>query len=78
MTIEDQIAALFANANPVPSLDVFDPVEPLDIDRLERRPERSSDDDRYQDRQTDGGGSGPMAPTGTRPGYTRDRTGGPG
>lgn len=42
MTNEDQIAALFANANPVPSLDVFDPVEPLDMDRLEKRPERSS------------------------------------
>ena len=41
MTNEDQIAALFANANPVPSLDVFDPVEPLDMDRLEKRPERS-------------------------------------
>ena len=41
MTNEDQIAALFANANPVPSLDVFDPVEPLDMDRLETRPERS-------------------------------------
>ena len=42
MTIEDQIVALFASANPVPSLDVFDAVEPLDIDRLEGRPERSS------------------------------------
>lgn len=41
MTNEDQIAALFADANPVPSLDVFDPVEPLDMDRLEKRPERS-------------------------------------
>lgn len=43
MTIEDQIVALFARANPVPSLDVFDAVEPLDIDRLEMRPERSSE-----------------------------------
>ena len=41
MTNEDQIAALFADANPVPSLDVFDPVEPLDMDRLEKRSERS-------------------------------------
>ncbi len=41
MTNEDQIAALFADANPVPSLDVFDPVEPLDMDRLEKRAERS-------------------------------------
>ena len=37
----DQIVALFAKANPVPSLDVFDPVEPLDMDRLEKLPERS-------------------------------------
>ena len=42
MTKEDQIVALFASANPVPSLDVFDAVEPLDIDRLEKRSERSS------------------------------------
>ena len=42
MTNEDQIAALFAEANPVPSLDVFDPVEPLDMDRLEGRSKRSS------------------------------------
>jgi hypothetical protein len=41
VTNEDQIAALFANANPVPSLDVLDPVEPLDMDRLEKRVERS-------------------------------------
>ncbi len=41
MTNEDQIVALFAKANPVPSLDVFDPVEPLDMDRLEKRAERS-------------------------------------
>ncbi len=43
MTNEDQIAALFAKANPVPSLEVFDDVVPLDIDLLERRPERSSE-----------------------------------
>jgi hypothetical protein len=42
VTNEDQIAALFAEANPVPSLDVFDPVEPLDMDRLESRSRRSS------------------------------------
>ena len=41
MTNEDQIVALFAKANPVPSLGVFDPVEPLDMDRLEKRAERS-------------------------------------
>lgn len=42
MTNEDQIAALFAQANPVPSLDVFDRVEPLDIDPLKGRSRRSS------------------------------------
>jgi hypothetical protein len=42
VTHEDQIAALFAQANPVPSLDVFDQVEPLDIDPLKSRSRRSS------------------------------------
>lgn len=41
VTDEDQIAALFAEANPVPSLDVFDPVEPVDLDRLESRSDES-------------------------------------
>ena len=42
MTNDDQIAALFAEANPVPSLDVFDPVEPPDIDPRESRSRWSS------------------------------------
>lgn len=42
MTNEDQIAALFAEANPVPSLDMLDPLEALDIDPLESRSQRSS------------------------------------
>lgn len=42
MTNEDQIVALFAKANPVPSLDLLDPVEPLDIERLENLSERNS------------------------------------
>jgi hypothetical protein len=42
VTYEDQIVALFAQANPVPSLDLLDPVEPLDIEHLGQRSERSS------------------------------------
>ncbi len=42
MTNEDQIAALFAEANPVPSLDMLDPLEPLAIDPLESPSQRSS------------------------------------
>jgi hypothetical protein len=41
MTIEDQVVAMFAKANPVPSLDLLDPIEPLDIDSLSDRSERS-------------------------------------
>ena len=48
MTNEDQIAALFAEANPVPSLDVFDPVEPLDMDRLEEPIQKEQRHDRSQ------------------------------
>ena len=43
MTNEDQVAALFAKANPVPSLDLLDPVEPLDIERLAHTSARSSE-----------------------------------
>ena len=42
MTIDDQVAVLFARENPVPSLDLFDPIEPMDIDALTRS-ERSSE-----------------------------------
>jgi hypothetical protein len=42
VTNEERIAALFAEANPVRSLDMLDPLEPLDIDPLESRSERSS------------------------------------
>jgi hypothetical protein len=38
---DDQVAALFARANPVPSLDLLDPVEPVDIDSLREQSERS-------------------------------------
>ncbi|HKY49061.1 MAG TPA: hypothetical protein VJQ79_13875, partial [Acidimicrobiia bacterium] len=41
MTYDDQIAALFAKANPVPSLDLLDPIEPLDMDSLTDLSERS-------------------------------------
>ncbi len=43
MTNEDQIVALFARANPVPSLDLLDPVEPLDMVRLAHLSARSSE-----------------------------------
>jgi hypothetical protein len=42
VTNEDQVVALFAKANPVPSLDLLDPVEPLDMERLEHLSERNS------------------------------------
>ena len=42
MTIEDQIAVLFARTNPVPSLDLLDPIDPVDIDALRDEFERSS------------------------------------
>jgi hypothetical protein len=37
VTIEDQAAALFARANPVPSVDLLDPIEPVDIDSIRTR-----------------------------------------
>ena len=42
MNIEDQVAVLFARANPVPSLDLLDPIDPVDIDALRDESERSS------------------------------------
>ncbi len=42
MNIEDQVAVLFARANPVPSLDLLDPIDPVDIDALTDESERSS------------------------------------
>ena len=42
MTTEDQVVALFAKANPVPSLDLLDPLEPLDMEHLAHVSERSS------------------------------------
>jgi hypothetical protein len=43
VTNEDQIAALFAKANPVPSLDLLDPVEGLDMEHLAHLSARSSE-----------------------------------
>jgi hypothetical protein len=43
VTNEDQVAALFARANPVPSLDLLDPVEALDMERLAHPSARSSE-----------------------------------
>ena len=42
MNIEDQVAVLFARANPVPSLDLLDPIDPVDIGALRDESERSS------------------------------------
>jgi hypothetical protein len=38
---EDQAAAMFAKANPVPSIDLLDPIEAVDVERLGERFERS-------------------------------------
>lgn len=43
MSSEDQVVALFAKANPVPSLSMLDPVEPVDVGHLIHRSERSSE-----------------------------------
>ncbi|MGH8951541.1 MAG: hypothetical protein ACRDX9_08950 [Acidimicrobiia bacterium] len=40
MNIEDQVAAMFAKANPVPSLELLDPIEPVDMDSFRDRSER--------------------------------------
>ena len=42
MNIEDQVAALFAKANPVPSLALLDPIGSMDLEHLEDRSGRSS------------------------------------
>ncbi len=42
MTIDDQVATLFARANPVPSLDLLDPLPSVDIDAFRSESERSS------------------------------------
>lgn len=41
MITEDKVVAMFAKANPVPSLDLLDPVERMDPGHLEDRSERS-------------------------------------
>jgi hypothetical protein len=41
VTNEDQIVAMFAKANPVPSLDLLDPIEPVDLGHLTDPTERS-------------------------------------
>jgi hypothetical protein len=38
---DDQVVALLGKANPVPSLDLLDPVEPVDLGRLEDTTERT-------------------------------------
>ena len=43
MITDDQVIALFAKANPVPSLDLLDPIEPVTPGRLEDQSERSRD-----------------------------------
>jgi hypothetical protein len=41
VTTDDQVVALLGRANPVPSLDLLDPIEPVDLDRLEDATERT-------------------------------------
>ncbi len=41
MITDDQVVALFARANPVPSTALLDPIESVDIDSLRNRSERS-------------------------------------
>lgn len=43
MNIEDQVLALFAQANPVPSLDLLDPIDAIDIDSLADQLERTDE-----------------------------------
>lgn len=43
MASEGEVMALFDKANPVPSLDLLDPIEPRDIGSLRDRSERSSE-----------------------------------
>lgn len=43
MITEDQVGALFAKANPVPSLDLLDPIDPVDVEHLTQRSDRSSE-----------------------------------
>ena len=35
MITEEQVIALFVNANPVPSIDLLDPIGPLDLKELD-------------------------------------------
>ena len=43
MITDDQVVAMFAEANPVRSLDLLDPIEPVSRGHLENRSERSSE-----------------------------------
>lgn len=43
MNIEDQVAARFAKANPVPSLDLLDPIDSVDVDSLRDPSERTGE-----------------------------------
>jgi hypothetical protein len=58
VTSEDQVAALFARANPVPSLDLLDPVEALDIDHLAHPSARSSEMTEVKTEETNPEGPG--------------------
>jgi hypothetical protein len=58
VTSEDQVVALFAKANPVPSLDLLDPIEPMDIDLLMDEFERKSGMTAVHDSATRRSGAG--------------------
>ncbi len=43
MITDDQVVALLGKANPVPSLDLLEPIDPIDLDRLENATERGGE-----------------------------------
>jgi hypothetical protein len=43
VSFEDQVATQFARANPVPSLDLLEPIEPVDIESVRARAGKSRD-----------------------------------
>ena len=76
MTDEDRIAALFAEANPVPSLDLLDPLEPLGIDPLEGRSKRSSVMTDLKTDRPESNNPRKVAPTGITGRHSRHRRSG--
>jgi hypothetical protein len=54
VSAEDQVVALFGKANPVPTLDLLDPIEPVTIDSLTDQPERGREMRELKVRDSDG------------------------